>query len=532
MQRKKPQGPLQMQSIIRSNTNQGINPATGNNADRSNVETAFIRQSSLHSEYHQYWLSTNYGYSKLTKHFYADCYVTYGCSCICSTVYPGLQTVIILNCKMNPTNIENYKGANPQIHIETIDESCRTFAAAERAAGRSVTELTIKVLCEQLKIIQIPKEKTELINGFVQRRGIQNEDVLGAMCANGLDYVDFAQKKGISDEQVILMLAKQNLDFSAFAQKKGMNNDQVLIVLAKNNVDCSKFLKQKGLTNTQVLLQLMKSGTDISSFVAQQKISSQQILDIISQSDLQIEEKIKLLQSYSKVELKNEHSKFNSTLIKREYEIVNERIIEFVNNRTHELELQLSFKQAMHDQWRDNCYATAAENQLLKDRIFELEQQLIDEQSKNAQTLDQKAQTQSQELTESKLEIESMKIQYAKDLQEQYAKYQTEIAKLQKDIQSDKDNQQQLDNLKNTQHVYEQQIDVNDTIANQLQQECNILKQQLIDEKQDHDAQYIKLCEIMTEQQQRKTQRINDLQKYCGVRANFDFNKCLCNNCA
>ncbi|CAL6075009.1 Hypothetical_protein [Hexamita inflata] len=115
------------------------------------------------------------------------------------------------------------------------------------------------------------------------------------------------------------------------------------------------------------------------------------------------------------------------------------------------------------------------------------------------------------ELTEFKLEIESMNIQYVKDLQEQQAKYQTEITKLQKDIQFDKVNKQQLDDLNNIKHVYEQQINVNDTIANQLKQQCKTLKQQLIDAQQDHDAQYTKLCEIMIEQQQRKL--INELQK-------------------
>ncbi|CAL6007801.1 Hypothetical_protein [Hexamita inflata] len=91
--------------------------------------------------------------------------------------------------------IQNYRlQTNPQIHIETIDDSCKQFSA-EKAAGRFVTELMIKVLCEQQKPINIPDaEKTELIKGFVQKKRNKKRGRFG----DDVDYLDFAQKYGTS----------------------------------------------------------------------------------------------------------------------------------------------------------------------------------------------------------------------------------------------------------------------------------------------------------------------------------------------
>ncbi|CAL6059212.1 Hypothetical_protein [Hexamita inflata] len=243
-----------MQSIIRINGPNGIDPQTGSKADKNSVQTLFVRLP-LHSTLWQAYLSVRNINQQILKNFFVDCNICYGFN-NGDKIQPGLQTVIILNCKFKSDDgAVNYNGANPQIHIETIDDSCRTFTAAEKAAGRSVTELTIKVLCEQLKIIQIPEtEKLELINGFIQRRNTPNEEVLAALCASGFDYSDFAQKNGIKDEQIIIELAKQNLDYVEFAQKKGITDEQILVALVKNNVDCSDLMQKKEWNNDRFQL--------------------------------------------------------------------------------------------------------------------------------------------------------------------------------------------------------------------------------------------------------------------------------------
>ncbi|CAL6040354.1 Hypothetical_protein [Hexamita inflata] len=303
-----------MQSIIRKNGSNGINPETMNQAENQNVETAFVRLP-LHNQFYQYMLSTRLGHLKLTKHFFADCDICYGFNFI-DDVYSRIKTVVFLNCKFNKYNeVVHYDGANPQIHIETIDESCRTFTAAEKAAGRSVTELTIKVLCEQLKPINILEaEKTELINGFIQRRNTPNEEVLTALCASGFDCSDFVLKKGITNDQVttaminqnianetaIITLVKSKLDTTAFAQNKGLSNDQIIIILALNAIDVSDFAQKKGLTqeqvtltmknnglsNDQILITLIKSSFDASTFMQEKGITNEQIITLLAKNSL------------------------------------------------------------------------------------------------------------------------------------------------------------------------------------------------------------------------------------------------------
>ncbi|CAL6059202.1 Hypothetical_protein [Hexamita inflata] len=303
-----------MQSIIRKNDSNGINPETMNQAENQNVETAFVRLP-LHNQFYQYMLSTRLGHLKLTKHFFADCDICYGFNFI-DDVYSRIKTVIFLNCKFNKYNeVVNYDGANPQIHIETIDDSCRTFTAAEKAAGRSVTELTIKVLCEQLKPINIPEaEKTELINGFIQRRNTPKEEVLTALCASGFDCSDFVLKKGITNDQVttaminqnianetaIITLVKSKLDTTAFAQNKGLSNDQIIIILAQNEVDVSDFahmkgitqdqvtltMKNNGLSNDQILITLVKSKYDTAAFIQENNITDEEVIILLAKNSV------------------------------------------------------------------------------------------------------------------------------------------------------------------------------------------------------------------------------------------------------
>ncbi|CAL6040300.1 Hypothetical_protein [Hexamita inflata] len=289
-----------MQSIIRSDSSSGTDPVTNSQADRSKVETAFVRVQ-LHSNFTQANLCLEDRYQKLIKHFFADCTISFGFSDQYK-IQSSLQTVIILNCKFSSSSgFPNYNNSNPQIHIETIDESCREFTASEKAAGRSVTELTIKVLCEQLKLINIPEtEKMELICSFVQRRNVQNEEVIQAMAVSGFDYSEFVQKKGITNDQVLIMLVKSGVDCSDFMQKKGMNNDQVLNILVKETVDISGFVEKKGINNEQIvnamissgltidqiMISLVKAKLDISTFVKSKELSDEEVLIILAKNGL------------------------------------------------------------------------------------------------------------------------------------------------------------------------------------------------------------------------------------------------------
>ncbi|CAL6007979.1 Hypothetical_protein [Hexamita inflata] len=66
-----------------------------------------------------------------------------------------------------------------------------------------------------------------------------------------------------------------------------------------------------------------------------------------------------------------------------------------------------------------------------------------------------------------------------------------------------------MQELKQKQLVSDQEVDINDTIANQLQMECQILKQQLIDEKQFHNDHQLLTQQLIN----RTNQRNNDIQK-------------------
>ncbi|CAL6060161.1 Hypothetical_protein [Hexamita inflata] len=653
-----------MQTIIRTNSPYGTDPETGGEADRGSVETAFVRVP-LHQKYWQAQLNTINCYKKLIKHFFVECDMCYGFFSG-SPIYSGLQTVIFLNCKFSQYNYAvNHNGANPQIHIETIDDSCKQFTAAEKAAGRSVTELTVKVLCEQLKLIKIPEtEKMELINEFVQRRGVQNEEVLGALCASGFDYMDFAQKKGISNDQVLIILAQNSVDMSDFVQKKGITNDQVLTVFVKNSVDASSFIKDKGITNNQVLvaltknnvdcsdfalknsisndqvlivlskngvdvfnfaqkqgisneqvllllvkenldyigfalrrgmkdeqllitlmknnfdyntfaasksisneqilvalaksdqnyqtfaqskgftdeqvlITLMKSGVDIKPFIQSKNISNEQIIRLIQSSNLPLSDKYDLLQQITPVDLRSEQEDIHNALIKREYELTNERVLKFVNNKQRELILEIIFKEALLKQKKNEDDSAVNEIAELKLKNQELQKLNNEIKLECEQKIADIKTSYEAELIKCKNEVETLRKEYQQDLQKEYEKYKNEIDELKQTIEVEQQNINRIQESQQKRFISDQEIDMNDTITKQLKMECQILKQQLIDEKEFHyDQQEIvqqhlkrtqqRNLEIQRQLTQEKTQRLlffEDLQqKQSEITKQLEFN--------
>ncbi|CAL6007981.1 Hypothetical_protein [Hexamita inflata] len=708
-----------MQTIIRENGYDGTDPETGGRADKNLAETAFVRLA-LHQQYFQIFVGTNW-HTKVSKNFFVDCDMCYGFGIGGHIIYPGLQTVIFLNCKFSQYESQampNHNGTHPKIHIETIDDSCRQFTAAEKAAGRSVTELTIKVLCEQLKLIKIPEtEKLELIFAFITRRGAQNgikdeeaitalenfgsttDQILVVLIKSKLDFIGFAQKKGISvdqaittmvnqgltddqiliilakskqdiltfaekkglsNEQVLLTLVKNNIDMSDFTQKKGISNDQVLVILvnnevdvsdfaqkkgisndqvlailvknniassfikdkgitndqviialAKNNIDFSDFMLKNNISNDQVLIILSKNGIDVSSFAQKQgisneqvllllikenldytgfafrrgmkdeqilttlmknnldytqfatsksisneqilvalaksdldfqtfaqskgftdeqtlitlmkaqidikpflqskKMSNEQIISIIQNSDLQLSDKYDLLQQITPVDLRSEQEDINNALIKREIEIVVDRVLKFVNNKQRELILEIVFKEALLKQKKNEDDSAVNEIAELKLKNQELQKLNHDIKLECEQKVANIKTEYEAELIKCKNEVESLRKEYQQDLQKEYEKYKNEIEELKKTNKVEKLTLNKSQDLEQKKLVSEQQIDINDSITNQLRMECKILKQymQLIDEKQYHNDQQELILQLVN----LSNQRNNDIQR-------------------
>ncbi|CAL6007935.1 Hypothetical_protein [Hexamita inflata] len=498
-----------MQTIIRSNHYNGTDPTTGEKENTNCVETAFVRVP-FHTRYHQVYLGTTW-HTKVTKNFFVECDMCYGYGSNDYKIYPGLQTVIFLNSKFSSSNgAANHNGANPQIYIETIDESCKQFTAAEKAAGRSVTELTIKVLCEQLKLIQISEtEKLELINGFIQRRCIQNEEVFAALCANGFDCSDFVLKEGISNDQVIVAMAKNNVDYSNFALKNNISNEQILTALAKSDQDYQTFAQSKGFTDEQTLITLMKAEIDLKPFIQSKNISTEQIISIIKNSDLPLSDKYDLLQQITPVDLRSEQEDIHNALIKREYELTNDRVLKFVNNKQRELILEIVFKEALLKQKKNQEDFDVNEIAELKLKNQELQKLNLEIKLECEQKIAEIKTQYEAELIKCKNEVESLRKEYQLDLQKEYEKYKNEIEELKKTYEIQNQNSNKIQQLKQKQLVSDQEVDMNDTIANQLQMECQILKQQLIDEKQFYSDQQ----ELTLQLVNRANQRNNDIQK-------------------
>ncbi|CAL6060167.1 obscurin-like_isoform X2 [Hexamita inflata] len=536
-----------MQTIIRINSYDGIDPATGRNADKQSVQTAFVRLS-LHESFHQACLNIT-NIPKLVNHFFADCDICYGFNSK-FIVSPELQIVIFLNCKFSQyknTRFPNYNGANPNIFIETIDDSCKQFTAAEKGAGRSVNELTIQILCEQLKLLNIPlAEKIELINRFVQRRGIQNEEVLAALYTNGFDFDDFIQQRGLSSEQVLIALVKSNQDYLGFAQKKKMRDDQVLVAFAKNGIELSDFMKQKGLTNNQIaislansgltnehilvalaqskleyqqfalnkgftnehtLITLMKAKIDIKPFATAKNMSNPEIISTIQNSALSLTEKSDLLQQI--VDLRSEQENINNALIKREYELTNERVLQFVNNKQRERTLEIVYKEAQlkYNEIKDQNAVKEIKELKLQNQVLQT-QNLEIKLGYGLQVANIKKEYEA-ELIKCKNEVQTLRKEYQKDLQMECEKYKNEIDKLRQYYEIERMKENKIIELQQKQRPSDQEIDMNDTIAKQLQLECQLLKKQQIEDKQYHDEQY----EYAQQALKRATQRNSELQQ-------------------
>ncbi|CAL6101091.1 obscurin-like_isoform X4 [Hexamita inflata] len=538
-----------MQTIIRNNSSDGIDPATGQNADKERVETAFVRVP-LHENFHQACLSNqSQNLPKLVNHFFVDCDICYGFNSK-FIVSAELQTVIFLNCKFSQfkqTRFPNYNGASPNIFVETIDDSCKYFTAAEKDANRQVIELTIQILCEQLKLVNIPEvEKMELINKFIQRRGVQNEDVLAALCSSGFDCDDFIQQRGLSNEQVLIALAKSNQDYLGFAQKKKMRDDQVLVALTKNRIELSDFMRKKGLTNDQIaitlvnsgltneqilvifaksqlnyqqfalnkgftdeytLITLMKARIDTKPFTAAKNMSEPEIISIIQNSHLSLTEKSDLLQQIS-LDPRSEQENINNALIKREYELTNERVLQFVNNKQRELTLEIVYKEAQLKQNEIKDQNALKEIKELKLKNQVLQTQNMEIKREYEQTIADIRNEYDAELIKCNNEVQTLRIEYQKDLHMECEKYKNEIEKLKQYYEIERIKENKLIELQQKQRPSDQEIDMNDTITKQLQLECQLLKKQQIEDKQYHDEQY----EYAQQALKRATQRNSELQ--------------------
>ncbi|CAL6094521.1 Hypothetical_protein [Hexamita inflata] len=274
----------------------------------------------------------------------------------------------------------------------------------------------------------------------------------------------------------------------------------------KHNFDYSSFIKTRQMSNNQILVVMMKCNLDYSSFIQSNNMSSSEIINAASKSDLSLQEKQQLLSKYTDVKL--EQKEINSALIKREYEKTSERVVQFINNKHNEIAIELAFKEVLLQQEKNGNKNTTEQIQELKMRIQELQRINAEQKIEYEQKISECQQKYDEELIKCKNEVEAQKKEYQQDLQKEYEKYKTEIEQLkQANCDFDKFNQNIQNQLK--QRISDQTIDVNDSIANQLQMECELLKQQLIEEKQANDEQNTMLQQLVKHQSQRNT----DIQK-------------------
>ncbi|CAL5997803.1 Hypothetical_protein [Hexamita inflata] len=242
----------------------------------------------------------------------------------------------------------------------------------------------------------------------------------------------------------------------------------------------------------------------IYSFIQSNKCSNGQIINATAKSNLSFEEKQNILSKYTDVKL--EQKEINGALIRREYEIVNERIIQFVNNKQNEIAMELAFKDILL-QHKDE--ETSKYIQELKIQIQDL-QRINNEQKREYELkLSECLQKYDAELIKCKNEVEAQQKEFQRDLQNEYDKYKAEIEQLKMMNDVEKQNMEKIRDFQKNIHVPDQEIDMNDMIANQLRIECQLLKQQLIDENLAHEEEQTILQQLLKQ----KTQRNAEIQK-------------------
>ncbi|CAL6079936.1 Hypothetical_protein [Hexamita inflata] len=112
------------------------------------------------------------------------------------------------------------------------------------------------------------------------------------------------------------------------------------------------------------------------------------------------------------------------------------------------------------------------------------------------------------ELIKCNNEVQTLRIEYQKDLHMECEKYKNEIEKLKQYYEIERIKENKIIELQQKQRPSDQEIDMNDSITKQLQLECQFLKKQQIEDKQYHDEQY----EYAQQALKRATQRNSELQ--------------------
>ncbi|CAL6060181.1 Hypothetical_protein [Hexamita inflata] len=191
-------------------------------------------------------------------------------------------------------------------------------------------------------------------SAFVRKNSISNEQILLLLIKENLDYIGFALRRalrrGIIDEQVLIILIKNNLGYTSFAASKSISNEQILVALAKSDQDYQKFALSKEFSDEHTLITLMKAEVNIKPFITAKNISNTQIINITQNSCLPLQDKFNLLQQILPVDIQQERENINNSLIKHEYDRVNDRVLKFVNYQQRELLMEIVFKEAVLQQ--------------------------------------------------------------------------------------------------------------------------------------------------------------------------------------
>ncbi|CAL6075039.1 Hypothetical_protein [Hexamita inflata] len=254
-----------------------------------------------------------------------------------------------------------------------------------------------------------------------------------------------------------------------------MNNDLVLEILMKHSIDYSSFVQTNTMSNDQILVALMKCSLDYSSFVQSNNMSAQ-ILQTQLRSPIFHSKK-----SNSSFQSKKE---INSALNKRE--IVgqfNSRIVQFINNKHNEIAIELAFKEVLLQQEKNVNKNTAEQIQELKTRIQDLQRINAEQKIEYEQKISECQQKYDAELIKCRNEVEAQKKEYQQDFKKEYEKYKTEIEQLKQIIEFEQQSQNKINKIQAKKCVSDQEIDMNDTLANQLREECGLLQSQQMKNK-------------------------------------------------